>query len=107
MKNQEQSRLKVHKATKSTQTRAPCRMRNSHLGLLEPHLSTRVWETGETDPKTRRSEWEFLELEMVQTAHSPSQKGKKYLPRISGTQSKTPFSPFCPEIKKKKKIEGI
>ena len=38
----------------------------------------RVWETGETDPKTRRSEWEFLDLEIVQAAHSPSQKGKKY-----------------------------
>ena len=86
--------------------RPPLQDRNSHLGLLELHLVRRVWEMMETEPKTRRSEQEFLELEMIQAAYFSSQKGKKYLPQISGTQSKSPFPPFCPKIKFKK-LKGI
>ena len=43
---------------------------------------------------------------MIQAAYFSSQKGKKYLPQISGTQSKSPFPPFCPKIKLKK-MRGI
>ena len=66
----ERSRLKVHEGTKSRQKRACCRMRNSHLGPLELHLSKRVWKTVETELKTWRSEWVFLDLEMVQPSLS-------------------------------------
>lgn len=74
--------------------------RNSHLRSLEPHLSTRVYETVETDPKTWRSEWEFLELEMVQIAYSLVEKGKNIYPRFPGTQSKFPFHCFALKLKK-------
>ena len=91
--------MKVHETTKSRQAQVCCRIRNSLLGPLELHLSMRAWETWKTEPKTQRWDWELLELKMVQTAHSPSQKGKKYLSRISGTQSKFLFPPLSPKIK--------
>ena len=55
----------------------------------------RVWETVEMDLKTQRSEWEFLELEMVQTAYFPSQKGKQYLLQILGIKVSPPFHHFA------------
>lgn len=79
--------------------------RNSHLGPLEWHLSTRVWKTAETKSKIQKRsdswEWGFLALERVQPPHSLSLKGSQNLSQISGTQCKSPFPLFCPKIKMK------
>ena len=88
---------------RADRTRACCKMRNSQLGSLGNHLSTRVWRTAETKPKTPRrsdaSAWDFLRWKLAQPPHFPSLKGNQNLARISETQCKSPFAPFYPKIK--------